>query len=63
MNKETILNNISIVFKRASKKNIELNREELLSLTCDELHKKRSDKRPGKKADKVPAVNQVQQLT
>ena len=62
-NKETILNNISIVFKRASKKNIELNREELLSLTCDELHKKRSDKRPRKKADKVPAVNQVQQLT
>lgn len=59
-NEATIRHNIDIVLQKAISKNTDLSRDQLLTLTCEELRKKHTDKRARRKKDSVPSVNQIQ---
>lgn len=59
-NEATIRHNIDLVLKKIQNKGIELNQDYLLTATCEELKKKRTDKKPRRKKDSVPAVPQIQ---
>lgn len=59
-NAATIRHNIDIVLQKAANKNIDLSRDQLLALTCEELKKKHSNKRARRKKDSVPSVTQIQ---
>lgn len=59
-NEATIRHNIDIVLQKAISKNTDLSRDQLLTLTCEELRKKHTNKRARRKKDSVPSVNQIQ---